>query len=365
MAIQVPVRPAPPGQGDPIPCIFDVTAQDSSAQITIAAWIFAPQRTSDLLPSLWLLCLPGGTYRGRAYFDRQVPGFASHTYSMARWLAQRGIGSIVIDHPGTGTSAGDPLITEDYCLAYIHLARQIRGQLEAGSLTRGLAPLLSGHLWFAAVGHSFGGRLATLIQSNAASFDGLILLGSPSNDESVSLAQFGMGNVGSDLATTWSAWLSQAQHGMVSLPREHMRPFFYGKVAFPPELITIDEAEAVPVPLGLLALMQPGFVKVAASTLTCPLFLGFGESDITMCPRSDPQAYTSATSITLYVQPGASHCANFAPNRVTLWETIAAWCRSTSVIDKGYRSPGLFGWPPLPLPGEEMPNSAIPGGIAT
>jgi pimeloyl-ACP methyl ester carboxylesterase len=344
MIVPVPDRPVTPLQGDPIQCLCDVPVQGSVARI--AAWVFAPHHASDLLPSLWLLCLPGGTYRGLAYFDRQVPGYTPYAYSMARWLAQQGLGSIVIDHLGTGESTGnvsaDPLSAEQYADAYAHLAQQVREQLSAGTLIAGLAPLLPEHLWLAATGHSFGGRVATLTQSIHACFDALVLLGSPSNDERVNLAQFGIGN---DMETTWQHWASQFQHGCVSIPREQLRSFFYGSMDIPRELIDADEAEAMPIPLGLLAFMLPGAVQDAARRITCPLFLGFGESDIIACPRSDPQAYASASSITLYVQRGASHCANFAPNRFDLWTGLAAWCRATVVAAHGYRSPGLFGWP--------------------
>jgi hypothetical protein len=344
MIPRVPVRPATPVPGDPIPCWFDVPVYDSPTRI--AAWVFAPHHASDLLPSLWLLCLPGGTYRGLAYFDRQVPGYTPYAYSMARWLAQRGLGSIVIDHLGTGESTGnvsaDPLSAEQYADAYAHLAQQVREQLSAGTLIAGLAPLLPAHLWLAATGHSFGGRVATLTQSLSACFDALVLLGSPSNDERVTLAQFG---IGSDMETMWQHWASLAEQGCVRIPREQLRSFFYGSMDIPPELLVVDEIEATPIPLGLLSLMLPGAVREAARTLTCPLFLGFGESDIIACPHSDPQAYALASSISLYVQRGASHCANFASNRFDLWTGLAAWCRATAVAANGYRSPGLFGWP--------------------
>jgi hypothetical protein len=358
MMTTVQGQAAIPTQHDPIPLVLDVPVQDAWAHL--AAWVFAPVHASDLLPSLWLVCFPGGTYRGLAYFDRHVPGYSPHAYSMARTLAAQGIGSIVIDQLATGDSRGDipceALRPEDFADAYAHLTRQFRARLLAGTLITGIPPLLPGHLWLTGVGHSFGGRVITLTQSTHACFDALALLGSPSNDEYVDLAQFGigkdtggMGGTG-DMETIWQEWLSQAHMGLITLPREHLRPFFYGTMALPPELIAVDEADAVPIPLGLLALMRPDAVREAARKLTCPLFLGCGaSSDITACPHSDPLAYQSATSITLYVQPDAAHCANFAPTRTALWHELAAWCRTQAVLALGYRSPGLFGWPHLPL----------------
>jgi hypothetical protein len=355
MMTTVPDQAAIPTQHDPIPLVLDVPVQDAWAHL--AAWVFAPVHASDLLPSLWLLCFPGGSYRGLAYFDRHVPGYAPHAYSMARTLAMQGIGSIVVDHLATGDSRCDipceALRAEDFGDAYAHLAHQLRARLEAGTLIAGLPPLLPGHLWLTGVGHSFGGRVITLTQSIHQSFDALALLGSPSNDASVNLAQFGIGDGTSGtggMETTWQEWLSQAVAGLITLPREPLRPFFYGTKALPPELLVVDEADAVPIPLGLLSLMRPNAVREAARTLICPLFVGFGESDITACPRSDPPAYESAMSITLYVQPDASHCTNFAPTRTALWKELAAWCRAQAVLALGYRSPGLFGWPQLPLP---------------
>jgi pimeloyl-ACP methyl ester carboxylesterase len=291
---------------------------------------------------------------------------------MARTLAMQGIGSVVVDHLACGKSSSDipteTLRPEDFADAYAHLTHQLRARLEAGTLIAGIPPLLPGHLWLTAVGHSFGGRVITLAQSTHACFDALALLGSPSNDEYVNLAQFGIGDEmdctdctdytggtgGTEgmggMETIRQAWLSQADAGLITLPREYLRPFFYGETDIPPELIEVDEADAVPIPLGLLSLMRPNAVREAARTLTCPLFVGFGESDITACPRSDPAAYESAMSITLYVQPDASHYTNFAPTRTDLWKELASWCRAQAVLALGYRSPGLFGWPHLPLP---------------
>ncbi|HVB23416.1 MAG TPA: hypothetical protein VNG51_15865 [Ktedonobacteraceae bacterium] len=154
--------------------------------------------------------------------------------------------------------------------------------------------------------------------------------------------------IGSDLQTTWQHRPAQATPGVVSIPREQWRAFFYGKTTLPQALIAADEAGAPAISPELLALLLPGTVEDAARRSTCPLSLGFGASALSACPRSDPHADASVPSIiTLSVQPGASQCASFAPNRFDLWTGLAAWCRATAGAAVGYRSSGLFGWPRL------------------
>jgi hypothetical protein len=98
--------------GDPVRTAFEVsvpiaegTLGERTLKASIAVWIFPPHPVrAEGAVALWYLGIPGATYRGLSYFDRQVSGSAPEEFSIARSLAKQGIGLVVIDPPGTGES---------------------------------------------------------------------------------------------------------------------------------------------------------------------------------------------------------------------------------------------------------------------
>jgi|GEM_PF-1874887 len=315
----------------PLPVTFAVILADLGP-VEIAAWVFPPQRAAE--PPLWLVCIPGGSYRGLAYYDRQVPGYPPDAYSMARFLAARGIGLVVIDNLGTGASSlvdvdGSRLTRDVYASAYGQLVADLRASLVSGTLVSGLAPVDAERLYLVGVGHSMGGFLAVHTQAAQTCFDALVLLGWPSAAENVS----GIPGIDGDLPTLHQEWAKQADRGYLALPHALLHPFFYSS-SVPPELVAADSAEAVPIPVGLLEMMLPGVASDEAARLSCPLFLGFAEVDVTRTPRRDAAAYEAARSLTLFVQP-SHHCTNFDATRLDLWREVAAWTRARAVLARG------------------------------
>jgi pimeloyl-ACP methyl ester carboxylesterase len=318
----------------PVPLSFPVDLK-GIGPAQIAAWAFAPtpETASDVLPSMWLLCIPGGTYRGLAYFDRQVPGYSPMAYSMVRWLASQGIGSIVIDNPGTGASvfqaqvSGIRLSRQVYADAYQQLVTQIRERLARGRLLPTLAPVDGDRLFLVGVGHSMGGMLATQLQASFGACDALCLLGWAS----LTLAQLPADQDPSALA----AALSTEDDVLPESIRPAVHSFFYSPVV-PSALIEADEQDATVLPGGLLEGLQPRSLCEEAARLTCPLYLGFAaDCDVTNAPQREVAAYTSVRSLTLFVQSQAHHCANFAPTRFDLWDDIVSWVRVKAVQAKG------------------------------
>ena len=59
--------------------------------------------------------------------------------------------------------------------------------------------------------------------------------------------------------------------------------------------------------------------------MKAPVFLGFGDRDLTAHPRNDAAFYTASDDITVFVLEGAAHCHNFAANRHELWDRLATW----------------------------------------
>lgn len=330
------------------PVAFPVVL-DGIGEAHIAAWVFPPDGASDAsLSSPWLLCVPGATYRGLAYYDRQVPGFPPAAYSMARFFALQGIGVVVIDLPGTGASRVDadgtlltPAVVAD---ALRQVAAQLRARLCSGTLLDRLPALDASRLLLIGVGHSLGGCLLSQAQAAHACCDGLMLLGVPGRMGDMQAPFPGTGMPADEMM---GLWLAQTEHGYVgqmpaalhSSVRVPLRPFFSSS-SVPDALIAADEADAVPIPLGLLAVMQDAVIARAARRIACPLLLAFGGAvDVTDLPHAEPAAYPAACSITLVVVPGAAHCATFEPGRVTLWQQMAAWAGAQARLARDETTP--------------------------
>jgi pimeloyl-ACP methyl ester carboxylesterase len=75
------------------------------------------------------------------------------------------------------------------------------------------------------------------------------------------------------------------------------------------------------------ATMVPDGFAADAAAIDVPVFLGFGERDISPDPRAEAAAYRSSPDITLQVLPGSAHCHNYASTRVRQWGRLAAWAR--------------------------------------
>jgi pimeloyl-ACP methyl ester carboxylesterase len=82
--------------------------------------------------------------------------------------------------------------------------------------------------------------------------------------------------------------------------------------------------DAAPQPCAV-DMMVPGVVAREAASITCPILIAQGVRDLVPDPRSEPSAYTSATDITVLVQPRMAHMHNFAPTRREFWRRIHDW----------------------------------------
>ena len=319
---------------DPVRLSFDVSLEPVGP-VRIAAWAFAPRFSNELLPALWLFCLPGGSYRGLAYFDRQVPGFDPHAYSMARHLAGQGIGLVVIDNLGTGESrcavSGEHLTAALLASAYESLVQQLRERLVTGTLVSGLAAVPEGSLWLAGVGHSMGAFLLTHLQGRYNVLDAVVELGMPYQDENVAALRASFGSEELFGAMLEQFGLHADDEEFARQSRSFTRPVFYSQDV-PPALIAIDEQDATAVPVGLVkdVYTAPREAAALAAQITVPVYLGFGEAEIPN-PRAEVASYLGAYSITLFILLQAAHCANFAANRRLLWNDIGAWARGKAV----------------------------------
>jgi pimeloyl-ACP methyl ester carboxylesterase len=330
----------PTRRGDPVRTSFSVsvplgregTPGAMQLDATIAAWVFAP----DNLPqgrdvSIWYLAIPGATYRGLAYYDRQVEGYAPEEFSLARFLARNGIGLVVIDTLGTGASelaVNGELITR-FVVAEVNsqVLEEMRERLLAGMLVPGLAPVAEEALFLGGVGHSMGAyqltQLAALLEDRGTPLDATVFVGWLHG--AVDYARVGL-----DADALFAEMV--AENGYYRIPRAVMRPVFYGPdPTVPAALIEADERDALLFPKGLLdEAMVPGIVAREAGTISSPVLYVVASHDFCPNAQGDAPVYGLTRLFTAYTQPQAAHC-NFESSRTEYWQVVAGWSRMVAI----------------------------------
>jgi pimeloyl-ACP methyl ester carboxylesterase len=310
----------------PLDQCFDVTGEAGSGEpLSQTAWIFVPDDPAEVKGAI--LCLAGGTYDKR-YWHLEVPGHDG--YSFARHLAGRNHVVIALDHLGVGgssdpaASAVDLEILADGDAA---VAAQIRARLDRGTLVPGLPPLPD--LPLIGAGHSMGACLTTMVQARSGAYDAVVLLGygvdiTNVHDEQVTSEALEERVEESEAifrATTGTA--PDATSAIV--PREPLRSLFHGPDV-PDEVVRADDAAQSRVPVRAASeVTTPGFVRRYAEAVDVPVFLGFGQVDVSPDPHAEPACYRASRDVTLVVVEGSGHCHNFAGRRQELWNRIASW----------------------------------------
>lgn len=242
-----------------------------------------------------LVCLAGGSY-SRFYFQAEFEGYEG--YNFADSMIEKGFAVLSLDHIGMGDS-GKPkavnLLNKSIIAAFNHATVEtILDEFED-------KPNLVG------IGHSMGAMALIEQQAQYATFDKICILG--------------WTNIGLSLdAANLETQLDEAHYA--STDRNQMRPLFH-LPDVPTDLIDQDNARAslTPSPFAQQAL-HPGIVADEASQITCPIFLAFGEVDISPNPNDEPNFYKNAKSINLKILAGSAHNHNFATSRTELWDEI-------------------------------------------
>jgi pimeloyl-ACP methyl ester carboxylesterase len=264
-------------------------------------------------------CLAGGTCSSE-YFDLRVEGYPG--YSMAEHLAARGIVTIALDHLGVGTSSP----VDDIYRLTPQLVSAVNDAAFRNVLAR-LASSTDAPLMAVGVGHSMGGMLVTVQQSRHRTFDALAVLGHGGD---------GLGSVLTDDEAALEGNLDDMTEAIVQLARARFsnRPRPRRGAPVPGSFL----AEDVPVAVrkafmrqqtsllftcGLTS-MIPNATDDDKAEIDVPVFLGFGERDLTTDFDGSVERYPGA-DVTLYVVPGSAHCHNQSSNRVLLWDEIATW----------------------------------------
>jgi pimeloyl-ACP methyl ester carboxylesterase len=250
---------------------------------------------------------------------------------MARYLAARGLVVVALDHLGLGRSS--PL--DDVCVVTPRIAaathdlaiRDILGRLRSGTLVDGL-PAFEPHARIG-LGHSMGGMVIAVEQAEHGTFDGIVVLGHSGDG-------------------TWEA-LTDDERLLMDEPREGREPAMVelarvrarglppetARRAAPGSFFNADVPRAVKGAFGAqgtellyscaLSTMVPGHTDTEKAAVDVPVFLAFGDHDLTDDYEGNAARYESSPEVTLFVLRGSAHCHNQATTREELWERVARW----------------------------------------
>jgi pimeloyl-ACP methyl ester carboxylesterase len=300
----------------------------------IAATVFFPEPLPGK-PTV-MFALPGGGY-ARGYFDLHFPRHEG--YSQAAHYTARGVVFIAMDHLGVGASssdANDVLTIEGIAAANDQAVREILARLRAGTLVEGVAPIDPACI--VGTGQSMGGGVTIIMQGRHRTYDAIMPLGYSPVHTSLPQRRPEMREA---IKTVFAHFSRKTPPQELSVPHsseqipDFLYPFHCEDV--PKEILDADLAGGYPIrtsppawgsatlPRCVVAMMSPGYVAEEASSIDVPVFLGFGERDVSEAPHREPTMFPRATDITVFVVPRMAHMHNFASTRRLLWERSLDW----------------------------------------
>lgn len=283
---------------------------------TMSAWLFAPDDVAAEGPVDLLVCFSGAGF-GKRYWHSEFAGHAGYSFAERFTSPSRLV--LALEHLGTGDSGRPQPVAE--------LTRQVAADADAAAVAQVVEGLTSGR-WLppvpgpitpVGVAHSMGGMVLITQQARHATFDRLAVLG--------------WTNIGLQADYDVEALAAQvATMGYVPSDRASMRPLFHAPDV-PVEVMDADDAAATvtPAPLGADAL-RPGIVRAEAAEVACPVFLAYGEYDLSPSPHEEPAAYAASRDITLVLLPGSAHNHNFSSARFRLWDRLDAWLGTRTFV---------------------------------
>ncbi|MEU0950693.1 hypothetical protein ABZ379_50040 [Streptomyces canus] len=112
----------------------------------------------------------------------------------------------------------------------------------------------------------------------------------------------------------------------ITVLRERFRDTFHVPNV-PDDLLAYDEKECHTLISRVTGTdgMTPGLVAPFAARIDVPVFLAFGEHDVSEDPKAETAGYPHSPDITLVVMPEMAHMHNFAATRMRLWQRFADW----------------------------------------
>jgi pimeloyl-ACP methyl ester carboxylesterase len=266
-----------------------------------------------------LVCLPGGTYNHR-YWDLEVDGHPG--YSFAREFTGRGHDVVAFDVLGTGESSrpeGRDVGLADQAVA-------------AAAAVDGLAGSVGHPGPYIGVGHSMGGYVVTFQQAAHHSYSAVAILGTtfqyvaPLDLPAELLA---MCATHEGRAAVFEQSLMVFTEPYVQGDRDMLISWFHLDDV-PRSVVEADTATTLTVVprAAAAASALPGIGSDLAATIEVPVFLGYGDVDVSPAPHAEPAFFPASRDVTLFVLAGAGHCHNMASGRAMLWDRLAAWCET-------------------------------------
>ncbi len=277
---------------------------------TVAGWLFAPRKVDPSQVRNVAFCLHGGGYDKR-YFHIEVPG--DDSYSMCRHFADRGVIAITIDWLGTSESsraeAAENITAETLNKAHRVACKKLIDALKRGGLSPAIPALPT--ISLTGIGHSMGGMFVTLQQAQYRSFDRVAVLG--------------WSNLGLNLPpSALKAVLDET--GKYAYSSAELRREFHMSDVPPAVLDCSAERDVAPVSVTLAAQTRDRDTsRAAAGRIEVPVFVSYGEKDVSPAPRDEIACFTSSNDVTFFALPRSAHCHNFASTRTVLWDRILQW----------------------------------------
>jgi hypothetical protein len=278
-----------------------------------------------------VVAIPGGTYH-RRYWDLQPPGRSG--FSQAEHLAARGVVFVACDYLGGGDSTrpddGDFIGLETQADAAHRVLEVLQEQLAGGTLTDSLPPLPDAT--YVGIGQSLGGFVTMIQQGKYDDYPAVGIFGASPLLIANTRDQPDWSTMSAAERRAWIISENARQSGFSELPMYHGAPRDQYRGIFhvpdvPDDLFAYDESQChtlIPRMAGVDG-MTPGLAGPFAARITSPVFLAFGEIDVSADPRAEATGYPNAPDITTVVVPEMAHMHNFAATRVQLWDRFHLW----------------------------------------
>ena len=297
----------------------------------VRGWVRAPAVIDPEHRPVVLVCFPGGSC-STGYFDLDVPGHDG--YSMAEYFVDRGVVVAAFDHLGSGDSSpfDDVFPITPWVAAEADdvATRVVLDAVSAGTLLEALPPVPDG--FAVGVGHSMGGMLSTVQQARHHTFDALIGLGHGGDGLPSFLTPEELALADRPLAETASSIVECARIRFgtptaIDNRRAEPNSFFAADVPRSVKAAFSRQRTQLLYTCGLTS-MIPGSTDAEKAAVEVPLFLAYGDGDLTRNFTGAFARYAGATDATLFVLRDAAHCHNQAATRAILWDRMSRWVTS-------------------------------------
>lgn len=310
----------------PIPLSFDVTdalpaAATEGRRIAIDCWLFFPADLGLLGDRPAAITLGSGGSYDKRYHHAVIEGRAG--YSAAEHLASLGNIVLLHDHLGVGGSSRLPqqrnAIRQIVALANHAATAQFYEKLGSGDLHPDL-PAITDFVRIGG-GHSMGGMLVIIQQSEHRSYDGVMVIGYTA--EGVHFTMNGRKLRAADFIPAESPDYTRNDRAQLH------EGFHWPDV--PADVIAADDAMATETPAGIgLDSIRTHIVKADAERIETPVYICLGERDVSPAPHAEPAYYPASRDVTLHILPRSGHCHSFAGTRRQMWDRIHHWSRTVA-----------------------------------